>query len=77
MFSASVNVKAKIAIAFKEDIHLEFVGNGSNLQEIVLGSQELVKDYVAKNSIKASKVEIQYVNKDGFIIDTIEDITSL
>jgi hypothetical protein len=77
-FEVSLVVKAKVARELESDIHLEFSGAGSSYQGVRNGSERFVADYIAFHGIEnVQKVEFVYGDKDGLIINTIEDIQDL
>ena len=74
-FEITLNVKAKVAVARRSDIYLEFIGTGSSYQEIRQGCEQYVSDYVAFHGINGvQRVEFIYGNKDGLVIKTFENL---
>lgn len=76
-FDVSVKVQVKLAIPDYKDIHLEFNANGSNYAEVRAGSEEFVREYVVYHQLRNIKsVEFVYLDKDGLIINTVENFLS-
>ncbi len=74
-FQIFLVVKAKIARELESDIHLEFTGSGSSYQEVRLGCEEFVSEYISFHGIEnVQKVEFVYGDKDGLIVNTIEKL---
>lgn len=74
-FVISLVVKAKIAKELESDTHLEFEGSGLSYQEVRLGSEQFVSDYIAFHGIEGvQKVEFVYGDKDGLIVNTIQNL---
>lgn len=74
-FELSLVVKAKIALELESDVSLEFTAAGSNYAEVRAGSEEFVREYISFHGLgNVQKVEFVYGDKDGLIINTIDNI---
>ena len=73
-FELSLVVKAKIALELESDVSLEFTACGSNYAEVRAGSEEFVREYIVFHGLQnVQKVEFVYGDKDGLIVNTIEN----
>ncbi len=71
----SLQVKSKVALELASDISLEFNVIGNNYEELRASAEEFVSDYISFHGIKGvQKVKFVYADKDGLIVNTIENI---
>lgn len=74
-FEIFLVVKAKVARELESDIHLEFTGSGSSYEEVRQGCEEFVSEYISFHGIEnVQKVEFVYGDRDGLIVNTIDNI---
>ncbi len=74
----SLQVKAKIAVELASDISLEFQAIGNTYAEVRQSSEDFIRDYISFHQLEGvQKVEFVYADKDGLIINTIDDIKDI